>query len=87
MAMNKTDEEHLKFIGEQIERSIEAFPDIDLDSMLGFYRLPEVLAILPMCKSTWYSGIQAGYFPKGACIGNNIRVWSKLEILTILREI
>jgi predicted DNA-binding transcriptional regulator AlpA len=31
----------------------------------GFYRLPEVLRILGISKTTYYSGIKEGRYPRG----------------------
>ncbi len=83
LGMNKTDKEHIEFVNKQIEKAAKTFPDLDPNDTLGFFRIHHILVILPMSKSTWYAGIQSGAFPKGACIGNNIRVWLKLDILTL----
>ena len=39
------------------------------------YRLPQVLARIPVSKSTWFAGIQAGRFPKGRSLGPRTTVW------------
>jgi len=31
----------------------------------GLLRLPEVLAVYPVCASTWYAGVRSGIFPAG----------------------
>ena len=32
---------------------------------LRLLRLPQVLSIIPVSKTTWYDGIEAGIYPKG----------------------
>ena len=44
------------------------------------YRLPQVLARIPVSKSTWFAGIQAGRFPKGRSLGPRTTVWRSDEI-------
>lgn len=46
----------------------------------GFYRLPKVLTIIPVSRSTWYAGIAAGRFPAGIKIGPNTTAWRQSEI-------
>lgn len=44
------------------------------------YRLPQVLARIPVSKSTWFAGIQTGRFPKGRSLGPRTTVWRSDEI-------
>lgn len=44
------------------------------------YRLPQVLARIPVSKSTWFAGIQAGRFPRGRSLGPRTTVWRSDEI-------
>ncbi len=55
-----------------------------LESNLGFYRLPQILELIPMSKSSWWSGINSGKLPKGFNIGSNIAVWLKADIHKLL---
>lgn len=43
-------------------------------------RLRQVLAIVPVSRSTWFAGIQAGRFPKGRHLGPRTTVWRSDEI-------
>ncbi|WP_418930344.1 helix-turn-helix transcriptional regulator [Gilvimarinus xylanilyticus] len=41
----------------------------------GFYRLPEVLEIIPVSKSTWWAGIKAGRYPKPVKLSPGTTAW------------
>lgn len=44
------------------------------------YRLPQVLERIPVSRSSWFAGIQAGRYPKGYCLGLRTTVWRSDEI-------
>lgn len=51
----------------------------------GFVRLPEVLALIPISRSTWYQGISEGRFPApDKRFGNRISVWSVRDIRALI---
>lgn len=50
-----------------------------------FMRLPEVLTIFPISKSTWWLGIKQGKFPKGIKLSSQITIW-KVEDIQMLAE-
>lgn len=41
----------------------------------GFVRLPEVLKVFPVSKSTWWQGVKDGRFPKPVKLGPKITAW------------
>ena len=43
-------------------------------------RLPEVLEIVPIKKSTLYDPMKRGLFPKNIKLGSNIVVWITSEV-------
>lgn len=43
-------------------------------------RLPEVLAIFPVSRSTWYQGIKDGRYPSPLKIGARASAWRVSEI-------
>jgi predicted DNA-binding transcriptional regulator AlpA len=49
-------------------------------SNVQLYRLPQVLARIPVSRSSWFAGIQAGRYPKGYCLGLRTTVWRSDEI-------
>ncbi len=85
--MNSSDKEHIELIIKQTQKASSQLPDLEVVSLMGFYRLHQVLAILPMSKSSWYAGIQSGIFPSGINIGNRITFWLKTEILLLQQKI
>lgn len=49
-------------------------------SNVRLYRLPQVLDRIPVSRSSWFAGIQAGRYPKGYCLGLRTTVWRSDEI-------
>ena len=43
-------------------------------------RLPEVLAIIPVSRATWYEGIKTGRFPAQVKIEPRIAAWRRSDI-------
>lgn len=54
---------------------------------LGFLRLPQVLAILPIGKSTWWAGVKSGRFPKPVKLGPRITAWRAEDIMALVQEL
>ncbi len=54
-------------------------------STKGFLRLPQVLALIPVSKSTWWAGIKTGRFPKPIKIGPRTSAWG-VEVIDALLE-
>lgn len=46
----------------------------------GYLRLPEVLKLIPVSKSTWWLGIKTGRFPKGVNLGGRVTAWHSDDI-------
>src|SRR5882672_11865304 len=46
----------------------------------GYMRLPAVLSVFPVSRSTWWAGISAGRFPKGVRLGPRITAWKVEDI-------
>jgi predicted DNA-binding transcriptional regulator AlpA len=41
----------------------------------GFVRLPTILAIFPIGKSSWWAGIKAGRYPRPVKLGPRVTAW------------
>lgn len=52
----------------------------------GFVRLPTVLAIVPVSKSTFWAGIRTGRFPAPFRSGR-ITMWSAQSIRDLIEQI
>ena len=49
-------------------------------SNVRLYRLPQVLERIPVSRSSWFSGIQSGRFPRGFNLGARTTVWRSDDI-------
>lgn len=52
----------------------------------GFLRLPEILKVIPVGKSTWWAGVKAGRFPQGVKLGQNTTAWRVEEIRRLMES-
>lgn len=52
----------------------------------GFIRLPQVLSIYPVCKSTWWQGIKDGRYPKPVKLAARISAWRVEDIRQLIAE-
>jgi prophage regulatory protein len=50
----------------------------------GYVRLPQVLSVIPVCKSTWWNGIRAGKYPKPVKLGPRTTVWRVEDIRALI---
>ncbi|MCX5813548.1 MAG: AlpA family phage regulatory protein [Proteobacteria bacterium] len=48
-----------------------------------YLRLPQVLERIPVSKSTWWSGVKKGTFPKSIKLSPRVTVWLEADIDTI----
>jgi prophage regulatory protein len=61
------------------QRIINSLPET------GYVRLPDVLRIFPVSKSTWWAGIKEGRFPAGVKLSERTTAW-RVEDIRILIE-
>jgi prophage regulatory protein len=47
------------------------------DSLL---RLPDVLALIPVSRATWYAGVKSGRYPQAVSLGPRCVAWRASEI-------
>ncbi len=52
----------------------------------GFIRLPAVLKVFPVSKSTWWVGIKDGRFPKPVKLGQKITAWRVQDIRALIES-
>jgi predicted DNA-binding transcriptional regulator AlpA len=52
----------------------------------GFMRLPAVLAVIPVSKSTWWAGVKTGRYPKAVKLGERITAWRAEDIRTLIEK-
>lgn len=53
----------------------------------GFLRLPDVLKVIPVSRSTWYKGISEGKYPQPTHLGPNLSVWKVQEIRDLIEKL
>ncbi len=53
----------------------------------GFIRLPAVLSLIPVGKTTWWKGIKSGRFPKPVKLGPNMTAWRVEDIRDLIEKI
>jgi prophage regulatory protein len=46
----------------------------------AFLRLPDVLALIPVSKSTWWAGVKAGRYPRGVKLSSRTTAWRRRDI-------
>jgi len=53
----------------------------------GFIRLPSVLNLVPVGKSTWWAGVKSGRFPQSVKLGPRTTAWRVEDILKLVEEL
>ena len=53
----------------------------------GFVRLAQILAHIPVGKSTWWAGCKTGRFPKPVKLGPRTTVWKVEDITTLIESV
>ncbi|HEY3862533.1 MAG TPA: AlpA family phage regulatory protein [Verrucomicrobiae bacterium] len=53
----------------------------------GFVRLPQVLAVIPVCKSSWWEGVKAGRFPKPVRLTARSVGWRAEDIRELIKQL
>lgn len=51
---------------------------------VGYVRLPQILAVIPISKSSWWAGIKAGKYPKQIKLGPKTSVWKAEDIWLLI---
>lgn len=53
---------------------------------VGFVRLPTILAVIPISKSSWWEGVKEGRFPSPIKLGPRTTVWRVEDIRVLIEE-
>jgi len=53
----------------------------------GFVRLPQILAVIPVGKSTWWAGVKSGKYPQPIKLGENTTAWKAEDIHTLIARL
>lgn len=58
------------------------------EEQIGFLRAKQILALLPVSRSTWWEGVKTGRFPAPVRMtGGKITFWRKRDIAELLRRL
>ena len=52
----------------------------------GFVRLPAVLAVYPVSKTTWWQGVRAGRYPAGVKLSEKTTAWRAEDIRSLIQS-
>jgi predicted DNA-binding transcriptional regulator AlpA len=53
----------------------------------GFVRLPQILGMIPLGKSTWWAGVRSGRFPKSVKLSPNCTAWKAEDIRNLIKQL
>jgi len=53
----------------------------------GFVRLPQILAVIPIGKSTWWAGVKSGKYPQPVKLGINTTAWKAEDIHALIKKL
>ena len=53
----------------------------------SFLRLPQVLELIPVCKSAWWQGCKDGRSPKPIKLGPRTSAWRASDIAALVRQL
>lgn len=54
---------------------------------VGFLRLPDVLKIIPVSRSTWWSGVQEGKYPQPIKLSKRCTAWRVEDIHQLIESL
>ena len=53
----------------------------------GFLRLPQVLELIPVSRSTWWANVKLGKFPPPVKLGTNTTAWKAEDIYALIKSL
>lgn len=53
----------------------------------GYIRLPDILKVIPVCRSVWYRGIKEGRYPQGIQISERCVAWRAEDIHALIAKL
>ena len=52
----------------------------------GYVRLPTILSVFPVSRSTWWAGVREGRFPKSFKLGPRTTAWRVEDIRALIEQ-
>lgn len=53
----------------------------------GFVRLPTILKVIPVSKSTWWNGVKTGHYPKQVKLSSRASAWRVEDIQKLINDL
>lgn len=53
----------------------------------GFVRLPQILNVIPVGRSSWWAGVKSGKFPQPVKLGENTTAWKAEDIHALIAKL
>jgi len=53
----------------------------------GFVRIKQILSVIPVGASTWWTGVASGKYPKGIKLGARTTVWRAEDIHALIASL
>ncbi len=53
----------------------------------GFVRLPQILAVFPVSRSSWWAGVKVGRYPASVKLSANCTAWKAEDIHALLASV
>jgi prophage regulatory protein len=53
----------------------------------GFLRLPQVLSVIPLGKTSWWEGVRSGRFPKPVKLSSRCTAWRAEDIRALITSL
>lgn len=53
---------------------------------VGFLRLPQVLAVFPVSKSSWWAGVKRGIYPQPVKLGPRTTAWRSADVRALCEK-
>jgi len=54
---------------------------------IGFLRLPDVLEVIPIGKTSWWNGVKTGRFPKPIKLSPRCTAWRAEDIRELIKNL
>lgn len=53
----------------------------------GFVRLPQILELIPVSRSSWWAGVKAGKYPAGVKLGPRTTAWRAEDVRSLIERL
>jgi predicted DNA-binding transcriptional regulator AlpA len=60
---------------------------IEVDDDLTLWKLPEVLRVVPVSRSTWFEGVKSGRFPQPLRLSQRLLLWRAKDIRALITRL